>query len=346
MNVAPLPVGLSPLSDAASSLEGEEGARLQARLASVQALVGDELREVEALLAQVSAQGPAPGTEAARHLVLRGGKRVRPTVLLLSAACFGEVSGTARALAVVAELIHSATLLHDDVVDEGDERRGAPTARRVHGNAVSVLAGDLLLVHALRLTEQALPSALADLIQTLGSLVGGEIIQLRGRRELDLSPETYDAVLRGKTASLFSWATRLGARVGGASPADEARLGTFGEGIGVAFQLVDDALDYTSEETGKTLLADLREGKLTLPLVVAAERDPGLAPLLAEIHAGRLEQMDEVRRRVLESGACDEVRRRADEITERALSALAEVPASPARGLLDALARQLTARRV
>jgi octaprenyl-diphosphate synthase len=186
--------------------------------------------------------------------------------LLLSAACFGPIPQAARELSVVAELVHSATLLHDDVVDEGLERRGAPAARRIWGNAVSVLGGDLLLVHALERTLTHAPAVLPDLVLTLRRLVDGEVIQLRGRNELDVREATYERILRDKTASLFAFATRAGARLGGAGSDAQVKLGEFGELLGVAFQLVDDVLDYQGEDTGKHLFQDLREGKLTLPL--------------------------------------------------------------------------------
>jgi octaprenyl-diphosphate synthase len=264
--------------------------------------------------------------------------------LLLSAACFGEVPAAALEMALVAELIHTATLLHDDVIDDGTERRGAATARMLWGNAVSVLGGDLLLVEALQRTAAAAPDVLESLFATLRSLVDGEIIQLRGRAELDVSRETYDSVLRGKTASLFRWATSTGARLAGASEKDQERLGTFGELVGMAFQLVDDALDYTSEVTRKTALADLRDGKMTLPLVLAIERRPDLIELVRSIHAGDDEPLAEVRQRVLETGACDDVRRLAAENTTRALTVLAGVPQSPARTLLENVVAELADR--
>jgi octaprenyl-diphosphate synthase len=247
-------------------------------------------------------------------------------------------------LGAVVELVHSATLLHDDVVDEGMERRGAATARMRWGNGVSVLAGDLLLVNALERTQTHAPELLADLIGTLRRLVDGEIVQLRGRTELDVSEETYERVLRDKTASLFAFATRAGATLGGANEPGRVALGEFGEALGIAFQLVDDVLDYQGEATGKTLFADLTEGKLTLPLVLAARAVPGLDDDLRRIHAGERDLVASVSRRVLESGACDEVRRRARQVTDRAVQALQGIPESPARRLLEMVAHQLTAR--
>ena len=163
------------------------GPRVEERLASVQQLLAQELAWIEGALAEAAAQGPEPGTEAARHLIARGGKRVRPMALLLAAACFGPVPARARELAIVAELVHSATLLHDDVIDDGMERRGAPTSRMLWGNGISVLGGDLLLVQALDRTAKHAPELMSDLITTLRRLVEGEIVQMRGRVELDVS---------------------------------------------------------------------------------------------------------------------------------------------------------------
>lgn len=318
--------------------------RAKQRLEDVERLLRDDLGWVEEAVRRAAESGLVPAVDAAQHLVLRGGKRVRPMTLLLSAACFGPITKGARELAVVAELIHSATLLHDDVADEGTERRGAPASRLLYGNAVSVLAGDTLLVTALERTLEYAPAELPSLIGTIRKLVDGEVIQLRGRSELDVSAVTYDRVLRGKTASLFAWAARVGARVGGASDRDQQRLAQFGECMGMAFQLVDDVLDYSGERTGKTLLADLREGKLTLPLVLCVERRPDLLGALRQIHAGDHEPVASVSQAVIESGACDEVRLRARQQTDLALGELRHLPASPARGLLELVATKLVDR--
>ena len=183
-----------------------------------------------------------------------------------------------------------------------------------------------------------------DLVRTLRRLVDGEIVQLRGRSELDVSEATYDRILRDKTASLFAWSTRTGARLAGASLEDQERLSGFGERLGIAFQLVDDVLDYSGSNTGKTLLTDLREGKLTLPLVLAVARMPELVHPLKRIYAGDGESVTLVSRAVVESGACEEVRRRASDHTRSAVEALRSVQPGPARGLLESVARQLAAR--
>jgi octaprenyl-diphosphate synthase len=266
--------------------------------------------------------------------------------VLLSAACFGPLPDAAPELAVVAELVHSATLLHDDVIDDSPERRGNPAARTVWGNAVSVLAGDLLLTHALDRTLTAETRALPELITTLRRLVDGEIVQLRGRAKLDTSEAVYFRILEDKTASLFAWAARAGAIVAGAPEAERDALGTFGERMGIAFQLVDDTLDYTGDtrETGKTLLADLGEGKVTLPLVLALAEAPVLMPLLERVRSGDRAAADELGHAVRKMDVCQDVRRRAEGETERALTALSRVRPSPARDMLRILATELTTR--
>ena len=322
------------------------GARLKQRFLHIQGVFSSELAYLEAQLEAASAGGEKPATEAARHLVAAGGKRIRPLTVLLSAACFGAVPEGARELAVVAELVHSATLLHDDVIDDSPERRGRPAARKVWGNAVSVLAGDLLLTHALDRTLAAAPLALPDLITTLRRLVDGEVVQLRGRSHLDTTEATYFRILEDKTASLFGWSARAGAIVSGAGAAERQALGLFGERMGVAFQLVDDALDYAgdSADTGKALLSDLSEGKVTLPLVLALARDPGLGVRLENARAGDRAASVELGCAVVSMGVCDEVRRRAEKETERALIALSELRPSPAREMLRILSTELTTR--
>lgn len=339
-----LPLAASVASLTRPAEEKAQDPRLIGRLAELRSLLADNLEWIEASLLAATARGERPGRDAARHLVQQGGKRVRPMALLLSTACFGEVTPAARELALVAELIHTATLLHDDVIDDGTERRGAATARMLWGNAVSVLAGDLLLVEALERTANAAPEVLGSLFETLRMLVDGEILQLRGRAELDVSRDTYDRVLRGKTASLFRWATSTGARLAGASDEDQGRLGTFGELVGMAFQLVDDVLDYTSETTKKTTLADLRDGKMTLPLVLALERSPELIEPVRKIHGGDDAPLAEVRRRVVDTGACDDVRKLAAGTTTRALEVLAGVRESSARALLENVVAELANR--
>jgi octaprenyl-diphosphate synthase len=268
--------------------------------------------------------------------------------VLLSAACFGPISETTRELALIAELVHLATLLHDDVLDDCQTRRGRAAARCVWGNGISVLAGDLLLTHALeRAARLEHPALLQLLLRTLRRLVDGEIVQLRGRVQLDLTQDTYFEVVRAKTASLFEWAAHVGACSGQAEASGVAALSKFGYHLGVAFQLMDDALDYCGdvEQTGKAIYADLEEGKVTLPLIYAAQRQPGLVRDLERLRAGDRGVAIRIAGAIEAQGACAAVRALAREETRQALSALDVLRPSRACDLLRAVARELTDRQ-
>ncbi len=320
------------------------GDRASSRLEDVQQLVHRELKEVEAIVLEHVRAGVEPAVSSAHHLFESGGKRVRPLATLLSCMCFGPLEETARECAAAAELVHMATLLHDDVIDDGDERRGRVTSRRIWGNAVSVLAGDLLLVEALRLAGNADRQTWSEFIVTLRRLVDGEIIQLRGRLAVSLDEETYFSIVAGKTASLFEWSLAAGARAGGAPASAVEALRRFGGHLGVAFQLVDDLLDYAGVGTGKTMFADLAEGKVTLPLLVAARTDERITGMVAAIRGGDETAAERLARLVIDSGACDVVRARAIEETKLALACLADVPSCRAREVLGDVARGLASR--
>jgi octaprenyl-diphosphate synthase len=340
-NAPAVSVGL--LHDAAE----RAGGRVVDRLAEVRALLGTDMAVVDSELARVVREGLSPATESAAHLLEAGGKRVRPLTVLLAAACFGPPPPAARDLAVVAELVHLATLLHDDVIDDGQERRGQPAPRRIWGNAVSVLAGDLLLTHALeRTSSSAPPSILADLFATLRSLVDGEVVQLRGRMVLDAREEVYFRIVHDKTASLFSWAARAGATIAGAGADAASALGHYGTHLGIAFQLVDDVLDYAGDPraTGKALLGDLTEGKLTLPLIRTLVAQPALATDVEAVRAGDGRAAQRLADAVRASGTCEGVRALAREETGRALASLEALPPSAARELLGGVARELASR--
>ena len=329
--------------------------RAQQRLDEVTTALSVDLAWLSTALADACDRGPSPARETAAHLVGAGGKRVPPVAVLLSAAAANGLGGDraprARAVALAAELVHSATLLHDDVIDDSRERRGRETARVVWGNAVSVLSGDLLLTHALEVV-QPLDGAdgriLVDLLGTMRRLVEGEIVQLRGRASLDLSELTYERVVQGKTASLFAWACRSGARAAHGDERVAAALGAFGAHVGVAFQIVDDLLDLVGDptRTGKSLLSDVREGKPTLPLIRAIGRDASLLTRVRALREGPGDEglAAEIARAIVASGALEEVRVRARAESSRALSALEGVPRGTARDALAQVAEDLAAR--
>jgi octaprenyl-diphosphate synthase len=311
-------------------------------------LLGDVLPALETAVLEATT-GPAPLEEASLHLVSGGGKRVRPLACMLMTAAAGGEPGRAIPLAAAAELIHSATLLHDDVIDEGEERRNRPSSRVVWGNLVSVLSGDLLLTRALTLVDSAgIPGTMPDLLQTLERLIGGEVHQLHARGRDDLGESGYLDIVSGKTASLFGFACRAGARAAGRPELVEL-AGRFGEKIGVAFQVVDDVLDLSGDarEVGKRLGADLAEGKTTLPLVLALERDDDgeVRALLPRARAGDADAARAVSHHHLVREGCERARFYANEQSNEALRALDELPAGRARDLLRSLAVLLTRRK-
>jgi octaprenyl-diphosphate synthase len=345
--------GLDSLGDVARDSRVDDRAR--ENLEQVTAALSVDLAWLSSELADACDRGPSPAAESAADLVNAGGKRVRPVAVLLSAAAANGLSGDraprARAVALSAELIHSATLLHDDVIDDSRERRGRETSRVVWGNAVSVLAGDLLLTHALEVVhplDGADGRILGDLLATLRKMVDGEIVQLRGRASLDLSELTYERVVQGKTASLFAWACRSGARAAHGDERVAAALGAYGAHVGVAFQIVDDLLDLVGDpkRTGKALLGDVKEGKPTLPLLRAVARDPSILERVRRLRDGEADEAlaSEIASAIVASGACEEVRSRALAESSRALAALEGVPRGPAREALARVARDLAAR--
>jgi octaprenyl-diphosphate synthase len=221
----------------------------------------------------------------ARHLLAREGKRLRPMCVALAARVGSGFGPAVRELAVAVELVHNATLLHDDVVDLGEVRRGAPAARVIYGNAASVYAGDWLLVEALqRIQGTGFADLLERAIAVLKEMLVAESLQLANRGSMRSSVADYFRVVEGKTASLFRWALYAGGRAGGVSPEGCDALEDYGRHLGVAFQVVDDVLDVSGEPevVGKSLFADLREGKMTYPLLLAVERDPALRARMSE----------------------------------------------------------------
>ena len=241
-------------------------------------LVRDDLALMERDLADESAAAFEPVSEICGYLLAGGGKRLRPALLLLSARYSGYRGNSAIRLAAVVELIHSATLIHDDVIDSADTRRGRPSANSRWGNHRSVLAGDWLYMQAFQVAlEQRKFKILDVLIDLTKKMVQGELIQLAKIGEIDVTEQDALQLATYKTACLFSGCARLGAVLGGLSEAEEQALAEYGRCAGLAFQLVDDLLDFTAsaEQLGKPVLSDLKEGKVTLPLIYALEMENG-----------------------------------------------------------------------
>jgi len=334
----------------ASAVRGVRPEKAQAALQEVPRLAG-ELSSLEEQLSRATDDAEETLRAAARHLVGSGGKRIRPTVTLLACgACNGELPA-AVPFACAAELTHSATLLHDDVIDDGPMRRGQPASRVLWGNAVSVLSGDWLLTRALEIVaaEPARSAALPALLATMRRLVEGEVLQLSLRGSFEATEQDYFDVVRGKTASLFGWSAAAGAWAAGVRGEVPEALAEFGEGIGMAFQLVDDALDYAADPDllGKRLGQDFIEGKATLPLIRAFHQEPPLRERLTLLVDGKEDGAAvaaDVIAAVKRTGGVDAARALAREHTAAAMKALEKVPDGPHRRAIADAARSLTER--
>ena len=357
-SVMPLPAG-SPESEMSPNVlnrleavcTNHDAPDLAEALRALSAFMLDELMQVEADIERVPQRDEVIG-RSAQHLLALKGKRLRPMCVALAAKVGGGFDASARSLAAAVELVHSATLLHDDVVDHGDMRRGQPTARTLYGNAASVFAGDWLLIEALRRVRQAaVPRVLDDLLDIIDEMIRAEAVQLENRGRLVVDRETYFAIIEGKTASLFRWGLRSGARAGNLSDEHAEALATYGQNLGIAFQIVDDALDFMgrADETGKNLFADLREGKVTYPILVGMERDPALRATLESALSTLDGLPDAEAARVLESlrssGAIDASMTLAREYSLAAAEAIEGLPGGPAKTALTLVADASARRR-
>jgi octaprenyl-diphosphate synthase len=236
-------------------------------------LLREDLVAVEQELGRDAASSVSTITEIAEYLREGGGKRIRPTLLLLSAHQLGYAGQGAIRLGAVVEMLHTATLVHDDIIDGADVRRGRPSANTNWGNEKCVLAGDWLYMQAFKVALEERNLRVLDLLISLTQqMVEGELLQIQKLGKMVSEAEYYDLIFR-KTACLFSVSMRLGAVLAGATEAEETSLATFGRAVGLAFQIVDDVLDLTATEEvlGKPVASDLREGKATLAVVHAAD---------------------------------------------------------------------------
>lgn len=279
--------------------------------------------------------------QVSEHIISGGGKRLRPALLMLSAECFGDSGEEKVLLAAVIEFIHTATLLHDDVVDESQLRRGRATANATFGNAASVLVGDFLYSRAFQMMVRAgnmrVMQVLADATNAISE---GEVLQLMNCHDPDVTEERYRRVVHLKTAKLFEAAARIGAILGGADAVQEESLADYGRHVGIAFQLIDDALDYSgdSAEMGKNLGDDLAEGKPTLPLIHALRQaTDGQRELLRRaIVDGADEPLEAIISAVRGSGALEYTRAQAVKEAHAARDAIAAIPHSHYRqGLIE-----------
>ena len=272
--------------------------------------IQDELLAVDAVIKQRLSSSVALVGDVAQHIIAAGGKRLRPTLLLLCCGALGFQGQARFSMAAVVEFIHTATLLHDDVVDESTLRRGLPTANAKFGNPASVLIGDFLYSRAFQMMvevqDMRIMKVLADATNVIAE---GEVMQLMNMHNADLTEEGYLQVIRSKTSKLFEASAQVGAILAGASPALEAACADFGQAVGTAFQVIDDVLDYTGDAAvmGKNLGDDLREGKATLPLIVAMQLGTPAqrATVRTAIEQGNADMLEAVAFIVKSTGALD-----------------------------------------
>lgn len=334
---------------------GERGLiSLTERLAEISLWLENDLADVERGLVLIAKNGQNIAEKSARHLLDRGGKRLRPICVALAANMGSGFGPAARAYAIAVELVHNATLLHDDVVDLGDLRRGVPAARVIYGNAASIFGGDWLLVEALsRIMATGIPGVMERMLEVIREMVIAETWQLERRGRVHATAREYFDIARGKTAALFRWAMFAGARAGGTSDEVATALEEYGTHLGIAFQIVDDVLDFDlsgNGESGKTLFSDLREGKMTYPLILAMAHRDELLPLLEQIAgADGVDPPPELVHRVAaivrETRAPQASIELAEQLCRRAIECLGRLPSGRARDALADVALSTPWRR-
>lgn len=286
----------------------------------------------------------------ANYIIYAGGKRLRPLLVLLAARACGHRGEQHIEAAAIIEFIHTATLLHDDVVDSSSLRRGAKTANEEFGNAPSVLVGDFLYSRAFQMMVKLDRMPIMDIMaDATNAIAEGEVLQLMNARDPNTSEARYLDVINRKTARLFQAAAQIGAVLSDASPIVEESLARFGKHIGTAFQLVDDALDYQADEVslGKHLGDDLAEGKPTLPLIYAMQHgnDAQRAMIREAIEEGGLKHLEEITLAVASLGGLAYTARLAQGEVDQALAALAPLPESSFKEGLSELAKFAVARK-
>lgn len=255
------------------NIEGDR--REVASIEAIISLTAHDMGRVNELILSKAGSDVEMIPEVANHLISSGGKRLRPMLTLAAAQMFGYIGDAHVKLATSVEFMHTATLLHDDVVDESDLRRGKSTARMIWGNQASVLVGDFLLGQAFRMMVDVGSLDALDILSAAASVIAeGEVMQLDAAKNLETTEDNYLAVIGAKTAALFSAAAEVGPIVAGGSAEDREALRSFGMNLGLAFQLIDDALDYgnDSQSLGKNVGDDFREGKVTLPVILSYRR--------------------------------------------------------------------------
>jgi len=303
---------------------------------------GDMLRVNQVISADLDSE-VALINQLSQHIILSGGKRLRPMLVILAARACRYQGDEDALLAAVVEFIHTATLLHDDVVDDSEMRRGKQTASTIWGNEAAVLVGDYLYSRAFQMMVRAQSMPIMDLLaNTTNVIAQGEVLQLLNVHDADTSEDRYQQVIYAKTACLFEAAARIGAILGKVDSAREQALQAYGKHLGIAFQLIDDALDYSaqSDELGKNVGDDLAEGKPTLPLIrameVGNERQRGL--IRDAIKTGNIDSFDDIRQVIDETGSLRYTIEQAQSEAAAARNAIAGLDASEYRQAMMFLA--------
>jgi octaprenyl-diphosphate synthase len=308
---------------------------------AIKALVRDDLRAVDREIETRLQSDVALINQMGSYIVHSGGKRLRPVLVLLGSRAFGYQGDAHIRLAAIIEFIHTATLLHDDVVDASELRRGHTTANTIWGNEASVLVGDFLYSRAFEMmVEVGSMRVMEILAHTTNTIAKGEVMQLLNCHDPETTEERYIEVIRNKTAKLFQAGAQLAAVISGQSPQIEEDMASYGMHLGTAFQLVDDALDYgrDNHDLGKNIGDDLAEGKPTLPLIYTLRQGNNRQRELIRtaIEEGGLAQMDEVMDAIESTGSITYTARRAEDEASRATAALTAIPDSPFKqALLD-----------
>lgn len=313
------------------------------------ALIFEDMRQVDARIAAALASKVPLVGDVARYIISAGGKRLRPALVLFTCGALGCQDPARHELAAVVEFIHTATLLHDDVVDESTLRRGRTTANEVFGSAASVLVGDFLYSRAFQMMVTLDDMRVMQVLSEATNVIAeGEVLQLMNTHDASVDEQAYLEVIRSKTAKLFEASGRLGAIVAKA-PAHEAACALYGQALGTAFQIIDDILDYdgNAKVMGKNLGDDLREGKVTLPLIAAMRQgNPQQQQLLQQaIESGGVDHMDQVLEIVNQTGALTIARQAANDEAQRAIDAARTLPHNVYSESMVQLASQLLDRR-
>jgi octaprenyl-diphosphate synthase len=312
-------------------------------------IVEQDMRQVDQVIARRLDSGVPLVGSVSHYIISAGGKRLRPALLLLCCGALGYQGEQRFNMAAVVEFIHTATLLHDDVVDDSALRRGSATANAKFGNPASVLVGDFLYSRAFQMMVDTQSMRIMEVLANATNIIAeGEVMQLMNMHNAGLDEAGYLQVIRSKTAKLFEASARVGAILSGATPAQEDACAEYGQALGTAFQVIDDVLDYTGDAAvmGKNLGDDLREGKTTLPLIAAMQRGSATQrqTIEAAIETGNVEMLDEVIAVVRSTGALDVARKAAQLEAQRAIKATQKLPRGPHTECLVQLASQLLDR--